>query len=376
VSPLRLVSRTARALGSLLALTVSAVSAVSAGADAVRPDAGPAPYPDPLPASKVSTASVAPVVPEQPYKLGERPRADGTVVASVDDEAIARWNIGGSSNPACPSNRLGFHPAPRVKVDTTTPRGRLPPRSTSKGVLSELGVLAQTRNRGYWPFRLCFEAGLRRNALLAGKTRLRMMIGPGGRVWRSRLASTELRDEEVSTCLVTQTRSLRFAPSPRRPVEVELTVDLTPGDAPLPDGPPARARALADPGPGKLDARAALAALTPTVPGIATCYAEGRAKDPGLWGRVALRFDAAANGVIIHAAEHETHFPAPGVVGCILTAVRSAVLPAVEGGPLRFVWGVRLGAPPPQETAGNVLTPRLVKSSVADSPSPRVRLGP
>ncbi|HEX7672047.1 MAG TPA: AgmX/PglI C-terminal domain-containing protein, partial [Polyangiaceae bacterium] len=320
------------------------------------------------------------VVSELPYKIGERPRADGAVVASVDDEAIARSSIGGSSNPACPSNRPGFHPAPRVKVDTNVVRGQLPARSAAKGVLSELGVLAQTRSRGYWPFRLCFEAGLKRNGALAGKSQLRMVIGMNGRVARSRLESTELRDAEVSTCLVTQAHALRFTPVPRRRFEVDLTVDLNPGDAPLPDAAPLVRPGRPEPPqetcPGRIDDRAAMSALEPLIPRITECYAAGRARDPLLWGRVALRLDATETGKIDRVAEHDTRFPAPAVVRCIAASVMGAVVPLTEGGRVRFVWGLRLGAPPLLESAGNVLPLPPGKTSVADPPSPRVRLGP
>jgi hypothetical protein len=352
----------------------------AAHAEIGRPDAGAAQ------ASRVapSPVDVTTVVAELPYKLGERRRADGAVVASVDDEIVARWNIGGSGSPACPSNRPGFHPAPRVKVDTTVPRGQLPARSSAKGVLSELGVLAQTRNRGYWPFRLCFEAGLRRNGALAGKSELRIVIGPNGRVARSRLESTDLHDQEVSSCLVAQARALKFAPSPRRRIEVGVTIDLNPGDAPLPDGAPGvlhgrtepRTEPSVDAGPGKMNLPATMSRLEALTPRIAACYAAGRAHDPLLWGRVALRVDASETGKIDRVDEHDTRFPAPEVVRCIADHLMGTAVPPAEGGRVRFVWGLRLGAPPLLESAGNVLPRPGEKTSVADSPSPRVRLEP
>lgn len=340
---------------------------VSARADGLSADSG-------VGSNTLRADSRATVVAEQPYKLGERPRAEGAVEASVADELVCRWNAGGSSNPACASNRLGYHPAPRVKVDTVVQRGRLPVRSAKKGVLSELGILAQTRNRGYWPFRLCFEAGLRKNTTLAGKTRFRMAVAPDGHVSSSRRESTELRDEDVSACLVTHARSLRFAPAPGRRTEVDVTVDLTPGDAPFPDGLGAHAGEAPDPGPGRLDIEAVTAALTPTLPAISICYAEGRALDPLLWGRVALRFDTNANGSVRNVTQHDTRFPAPSVVGCVLSAVRGIRLPKIDGGPVRFVWALRLGSPPPLETPQNLLSSGSEKSPVAEPPPTRVRI--
>jgi hypothetical protein len=371
VPPRSSASRLAVALGLWLSY------ASAANAEIGRSDGGG------VQASRTAPCPVdaAPVVAELPYKLGERRRADGAVVASVDDETIARWNVGGSGSPACPSNRPGFHPAPRVKVDTTVPRGQLPARSAAKGVLSELGVLAQTRNRGYWPFRLCFEAGLRRNGALAGKSELRVVIGPSGRVARSRLESTDLKDQEVASCLVTQARALRFAPGPQRRIEVGLSIDLNPGDAPLPDGTPGPLRGRNEPPPldgglGKMDVPATMSRLEVLMPKIAACYAAGRGSDPSLWGRVALRLEASETGKIDRVDEHDTRFPAPEVVRCIAGHLMGAAIPPAEGGRVRFVWGLRLGAPPLLESAGNVPPSPAEKTPVADSPSPLVRLGP
>jgi hypothetical protein len=351
-----------------LAALAFVASAASARAESPCPDGGREHE------SAAPADSSGFVVMERPYKLGDRPRADGAVEASVADESIARWNVGGSANPACASNRAGFHPAPRVKVDTVVRSGRMPPRSTAKGVLSELGILAQARNRGYWAFRLCFESGLRHDVSLTGKTRVRIVIARDGHVSSSRMNGTELHDSEVATCIATRARALRFTPAPRRRAEVDVTVDLAPGDAPLPDGVPGRLAMPPDPGPGKLDARAVETVLAGKLPNINKCYTEGRARDPALWGRLALRFDADARGAVQSVVEHDSRFPDSKVVGCILSALGGTALGTIPGGPLRFVWGIRLGTPPSPEVAGNQLSSNLRKSSVADSASPQVRL--
>ena len=106
---------------------------------------------------------------EQPFKLFERPRLPGAVQAAVHDELLARWNVGGTGDPTFISNRSNYHPGARVVVDTTVVAGRLPVRSRHgrrRGVLSQQGLLAQSRTQGYWPFRLCFEDGLRRQQTL------------------------------------------------------------------------------------------------------------------------------------------------------------------------------------------------------------------
>src|SRR5882672_4630573 len=78
------------------------------------------------------------VRPEAVRASGPRPRPDGAVQGAVADEELARWNVGGTSDPRFASNRPGFHVAPRVMVDTLVRAGQLPARSNRKGVLSEL----------------------------------------------------------------------------------------------------------------------------------------------------------------------------------------------------------------------------------------------
>src|SRR5262249_45722571 len=158
-----------------------ALFAVCRGAAAER-DAG-------VPAGLVSPDAVRPEPVRGP---GPRARPDGAVQAAVADEDLARWNVGGTSDPRFVSNRPGFHAAPGVMVETTVRGGALPARSNGKGVLSELAVLAQTRNHGYWPFRLCYETGLRQNPKVRGKSSLHVTIDTRGHVSASRVANTEV----------------------------------------------------------------------------------------------------------------------------------------------------------------------------------------
>ncbi|HEX3593893.1 MAG TPA: AgmX/PglI C-terminal domain-containing protein, partial [Polyangiaceae bacterium] len=162
-------------------------------------------------AAASTRSAVAPgtVTAEAVYPSGERPRADGPVQASVADEDLARWNVGGTSDGHFPSNRPGFHVAPRVKVDVSLRPGQLPFQSSRKGVLSETAVLAQSRNHGYWPFRICFEAGLRKDPKLRGKSRLHAVIEPSGHVRAARVVASELDDHEVARCVVARAETLK-----------------------------------------------------------------------------------------------------------------------------------------------------------------------
>src|ERR1700743_1010722 len=93
----------------IVAFAATAASTVLIRAAAAAPDSGVSPTPSAArePPSKSNT----PVQSEHVYAFGERPRPDGPVRASVADEELARWNVGGVSDPHHPSNRAGYHVA-------------------------------------------------------------------------------------------------------------------------------------------------------------------------------------------------------------------------------------------------------------------------
>jgi len=348
----------------------AATALVGAGARATEPgrDAGPGP------GATRADASRDLVRPERVYPFGERPRADGPVQASVADEELARWNVGGRSDPAYPSNRPGFHAAPRIMVDVAMRAGVLPVRSSKKGVLSETAVLAQARNRGYWPFRLCFEAGLHGDPKLRGKTRVRVVVAPNGHVRSTRPVSTDLADPETARCLAARAGQLKFAPPPERRLDATIDVELSPGDAPLPE---LRLGGFAPaPAAAPLDARALEAMLGGAISPAESCFSAARQADPRLWGRILFRVDVDRHGNVT-VREHESRFPDPQVVRCISTAVQALPLASIAAGPTSFTWGLRLGWPPSfpsSNQAENTPAAPAPHSPVADSPAPRVRV--
>ncbi len=319
------------------------------------------------------------VAAERAFVLGARPRPQGAVQASVADEDLARWNIGGNGDPNHPSSRAGYHPAPRVLVDVSIRSGSLPKRSKTKSVFSEASLVAQTRNAGYWPFRICYEEGLRRDPALRGKTRVRFVVESNGHVKSERMAFTELKDHAVAKCLSARVRSIRFSPAPPRRVHADTTIDLNPGDAPLPDSVRAETASVTsgDPAGIKMDQGAVTNALEERLGKVTTCYEEALARDPKLWGRVAMLMDVDAEGRVLRAAEYESHFPDPAVPACTVEALRGAVVPPPPlSGAFRLVWGVKLGAPPAAEAAtgraGSAQTPADQKRTVAEAAPPRV----
>jgi hypothetical protein len=286
---------------------------------------------------------------ETPYKLWHRPRPMGEVLAAERDEELARWNTGGTGNPSFISNQAGYHPATRVRVDARAlPRlmkqAPLDRRTGRRArVLSEHSLVAETRKQGYWPFRLCFEDGLRSDRKIKGETIVRASVATTGSVSSSRLIRTRLTSKQTAECLVERVKKLELLPPPRR-VDVELSIQLWPGDALLPSvGPP--------PGgepehPGSLDVSRVEPALEPLRAATRDCYSAALERDTKLWGRVELRFDLDSKGRLTRATENESRFPDPSVVGCLLDRARTLKFQPPKGGPLAFVWAARLGRLP------------------------------
>lgn len=330
-----------RARFALLSAIVAAAVGLGAPVSSAEPGA---------PVALPTTAGQ--VDPGEVYEPGRRPRSGGAVVASVEAEQIARWNVGGSGDPGLPSNRRSFHPAPRVHVslDDATPL-RLPEKARGKrGVLSRVAVLAQARNLGYWPFRICYEEGLRRLPRLFGTSELRLSVARDGRVTKSAVVNTELQQSDVSQCLVEKAHRLRFSPAPPKSFVLRLVIDLHPGDAPIPDAISSERlepQQSESPAVARLRVGDALAALAPARERVAECYSRAVIADAKLWGRLALLLDVDAKGGVTSATQFESRFPAAGVVACAIEAARTAKFGTALGGGagMRLIWALKLGVP-------------------------------
>lgn len=287
-------------------------------------------------------AAVARVELEPPYKTFQRPRSAGPVLAAGEDEALSRWNVGGTGDPNFISNRASFHPGARVVVDTELLAGQLPAKSGAG--LTQRALLAQSRSRGYWPLRLCYEDALRRNPKLSGETRVRFTIGRSGKVTRAHLERTAL-DEEAGRCLSLAVENLSYEPGPSAGlVAVELSVKFWRGDAPLPTIGPAPGQLFEN--PGRLEPNVVAEVLAPAVPAVENCYARGLIRDPGLWGRLGLRIDLAVDGTVASVHEDESRFPDREVSECVVSQLAQLNFPPPAGGPLSFVQAFLFGTPP------------------------------
>ena len=269
----------------------------------------------------------ASVADEPPYAPGARRRNKGGVAASSEEDDVAKWNRGGP-DVAASSNAKAPHPAPRVKVDVVQVRGKI----------QEADVLRLARSKGYWPFRLCFEDGLRRTPKLHGKVRFRVAVGSGGAVRGVHKVASELEDADVVSCVLKAARKVVLSSPERGTPDVTLEVSFWPGDTPVPGAslPPASPR-VPD---------AVLTSLRARWEDVRTCYASGLLRTPELWGRLALKLRVAASGRIVEASEVESRFPDQDVAECVLEAYeRAGLSPSSEERVI--VYPLRLGAPAP-----------------------------
>lgn len=243
-------------------------------------------------------------------------RPAGPVDASTHDEQLARWNVGGSGAADHVSNRSSYHPAPRIRVDTRILSGKARARG-----LTDASLLGRARSHGYWPYRLCFERGLQDDQRLSGKTTLRLGLDARGRVRQARLTKTSLADRSVAECVADEARGLRVPP-PARSIDVELTVELWPGDAPvvLTRAP----RGQLAPSRDGVDWQQLASSTEPLREAVLECFAPAVARDPKLWGRVAVRVDFDASGRVTTAREHETRFPDADAARCVVETFAQA----------------------------------------------------
>lgn len=265
------------------------------------------------------------VVFEPPYKLGQLPYASDPEQAVEQARQLARWNEGGRAG--------GWHPAPRVVVDNVQVRGKAKARN----------VLRDARKYGYWPIRKCFDAALVNDPELDGKVRIRFTLRSNGRVSKPHLVGrVELADKPTARCLAHAFDQVSFSSPGKGNSTVTLDVAVHPGDAPVRpvEDPPVRA------GPGRIDVQAVQALLAAEAGArIQQCYEQGRERVPGLWGRLALRADVDADGIMRDLLETESTFPDPVTSRCVQEAIIAVPLPRPSGGDLRLVIPLRLGLP-------------------------------
>lgn len=331
-----------------------------ADAGSAHADAGATSEPTPLPASPISV--------DLPYPVDARPRAQDPTQAAADDEELARWNVGGSSDPNSISSQASYHPGTRVVVDTRPAKRRAgaPPLPAPRG-LSYQRVQAQARSRGYWPFRVCFERGQRDKKGPGGETRVAFSIGTRGKVTAARLLDSKLENAASAACMVRELQKLEFSPAPASKLRMVASIQVYPGDADLPVVPDAAV--VASLPRGEFDPEAMRARVTAKQTELDACFIEARRTDAALWGRLALSVILELDGSVHRVTEVESHFPNATATRCAQILLSSVVFPSVNGKPFSFVVPLRL-APNPALDARGVAPVEENKKGPEETPSP------
>ncbi|MET0791969.1 MAG: hypothetical protein ABW061_10655 [Polyangiaceae bacterium] len=299
---------------------------------------------------------------ELPYPVDARPRSQSPVQAAADDEDLARWNIGGSADPSSPWSSASYHPGTRVVVDTRQAKLRAGAvRGPAPRGLTLDRVQATARSRGYWPFRLCFEAGQHEKKDAGGETRVAFTIGTRGHVRAARLLDSQLGNKASAACLVREVLKLEFSPRPARALAMVASIKIWAGDAELPSVPEASAERL--PPGGAFDPSAMRARVVEKQAELTACFVEARRSDAKLWGRLALAVILEVDGSVHRVSEVESHFPNPSATRCAEMLVSGLLFPSVNGKPFSFVLPLRLSPDPLANTS---------QPSPEEDPSPAV----
>jgi hypothetical protein len=273
----------------------------------------------PVPAGAEEEAGVL-VADEPPYIPGSQ----GAFVPHRDE--YHRPPHGNSHRP--------YHPAPGIIVDVLDGGGAVIP-----------GLQRTARNLGYWPFRHCYEDGLRRNQAIQGTVSLDLLVTPESVGRRTEVTSTTVKDDVVTACVAREAHHLALDPV-EAPVNAHVRVLLALGDEPV-RGPM--------PVPGAADLREALRAKWPDAK---ACFAASFAKHPDAGGRIALRFDVDDHGVIERVSELDPPYPDVETGECIADAYRqvaTTVNHVVPGN--AFVYALRL-----ESRAGVLPVPTLARA--------------
>jgi hypothetical protein len=293
-------------------------------AQAVASDPG-APLPAlPSPAavddSKAVASDTEPSVPEKtpPATAAESPPAASTLVSLLDELPFRHPVSEVAEAPARDRHHAKhkgrhhrpYHPAPGIIVDVVD----------SRGGASAADVQRVARNIGYWPFRHCYEEGLRRDQRLGGKVPLELQVDSSGTVERAEANAATVADPSVVTCVAREALHLSLVPG-ESPTRAKIVVTLATGDEPVP---------VPRPVPGADDLRQALRGHWPEVE---QCYASDLPKHPDAGGRMELRFRLNPSGEVADVAEGDTRFGDADVTRCVLGVYRTTGFPVLRGAP-------------------------------------------
>jgi hypothetical protein len=311
-----------------------------AAASSTEPAAGAGLSPLPVPETPPPALATAPrvlVADELPYSPAHLRAHDSKVEHAErhhprDRESESAGARGSSRGAEAlldhdPPSRRPYHPAPGIVVDVVA----------AEGGESASDLQRAARNLGYWPFRQCYEDGLRRDPRLAGKVSLELAIGPGGAVDRSVVTATTVRDEIVAACVAREAQHLAL-PVAASPTTAKVDVSLALGDEPVPMG-----RSVPNAAPIREALRASWA-------GVRRCYANELASHPGIGGRMELHFHVRRGEIVQvdEVGDSGGRFADVEVTRCVLGIYRTTRLPLASHGTRErsFVYALQLESMP------------------------------
>jgi len=307
------------AVPPVASIPVAPVVSLDSDAPDVTREPGPLPVlpaPDAIAGAPPTVAVAPPAAEEASSGPAEPEPADASALVSVVDEAPF-YSHAEATASAAPDRRHArrrahhhrpYHPAPGIIVDVVDARGG-----------SAAAMQRVARNAGYWPFRRCYEEGLRRNQSLVGKVPLDVVVGSGGAVESVTVTAPTLGDPSVVTCVAREALHLALV-ADESPAEAKMVITLALGDEPVPV-----ARSV----PGAEEIRAA---LRKSWPAVEQCYAAGLSKHPGAGGRMEVRFRVDARGEVAEVTEGVAGLGDADLTRCIVGVYGSAHLPPIRGG--------------------------------------------
>jgi hypothetical protein len=292
-------------------IPVAPAGAVAPGA--VCEPLAPLPAPPAATDTDAASPSSAPSEEAAGAASADSPSPPPGALVSIVDEPPARFHVDTNAAPS-PEHRHAkrhghrhrpYHPAPGIIVDVVE----------AQGGTSAAGMQRIARNSGYWPFRHCYEEGLRRDQRLTGKVPLEVLVGSSGTVERVTVAAPTLGDASVVTCVAREALHLPLVAA-AAPAKAKMIVTLALGDEPV---------ALAPPVPGAEEIRTT---LHESWPAIEQCYADELSKHPDAGGRMELRFRVAPTGEVVDVSEGVPAFDDADLTRCVISVYGRAQLPA------------------------------------------------
>lgn len=245
---------------------------------------------------------------EAVYRANEMKYPEGRKEKKAFLVDLERWNNGGFSDGA------RWHAVPRVVIGEPSVRS---------GKIDTRALMKRLRAEQYMTVRNCFDPALRDTPDLSGRTVLRLKIR-GDRVVESSVSKGKVSDSrkhptamssKVASCLADAFDGAHVHRSRSASATVLVSIDLWPGDAPMPNSPrPAHGKIA-------LDSIEKIAAAHTN--DVAACTAS----DHGAWGRLALEIEVDESGAIQSVDEVESTFPVRGAAACMREKLKNIRLP-------------------------------------------------